>query len=66
MASTGNHGRTVKGKRGIGSGKKSEATSTGKPGSAVVPKGKGDGLGGKKSGGNPGKGKNAKNMGGKY
>lgn len=38
-------GRVVKGKRGIGTGKKSEATSTGKPGSAVVPKGSGDGLG---------------------
>ncbi len=56
-------GRGVAGKRGIGTGKKSERTSTSKPGSAVVPKGSGDGLGGKSGKGakvNPGKGKNSK------
>ena len=48
---TTNHGRTVKGKRGIGSGKASEKTSTSKPGSSNIPKGKGDGLGKKSKGG---------------
>lgn len=58
------HGRTVKGKRGIGSGKSSEKTSSSKPASSVIGKSKGDGLGGKVKGGNPGKGKNSKAMGG--
>lgn len=58
MAATGNHGRTVKGKRGIGSGSGSHKTSTSKPGSAPgYPMTKGDGKSGKA---NPGKGKNSK------
>ncbi len=60
------HGRQVKGKRGIGSGKSSHATSTRNPGSPG--KGfkmtQGNGLGGKVGSKGPGKGKNSKSMGG--
>jgi hypothetical protein len=57
-------GRNVKGNRGLGNGGK---TSSSKAATAVVPKGAGDGLGGKSGKGakvNPGKGKNSKS--GKY
>ena len=55
------HGRGVKGKRGIGSGSKSECTSPSKPASNPgYKKTGGDGMGGKAGTANPGKGKNRK------
>lgn len=52
------HGRTVKGKRGIGSGSSSHKTSTSKGAKAPgFPMTKGDGKSGKAD---PGKGKNSK------
>lgn len=53
MAAAAKHGRTVKGKRGIGSGKASEKVSTSKTATSGIPKSKGDGKGAKggKSGG---------------
>lgn len=60
-------GRGTAGKRGIGSGKASEKTSNSKPGSLKgFAKTGGNGMGGNVRKNSPGKGKNAKNMGGKY
>lgn len=49
-------GRGVEGKRGIGTGKHSEATNTSKPGAAAsgIKKSQGDGLGSKSGKGSKG------------
>ena len=59
-------GRGTKGKRGIGTGKKSECVSPSKPGSSGIPVKGGSGNGGSKGSKMPPKGKMPRNMGGKY